>query len=73
MLDPIKDAKLISRLQNAKFGTAREYELRDDHPEEVRTLVIALARMFDNVGVFGGDVGTLVTAALNSILPEKLS
>lgn len=66
-LDRDKDAALISRLENWKFGQAMQY-LRDDHPKSVHNEVNVLCRLFGDAGWFDGDIGELVRLAVIGLI-----
>jgi hypothetical protein len=69
-LDKEKDAALISRLVNWKFGQALQH-LRDDHPWDVQDLVKSLAMTFGSPGWFDGTMSAIVRAAIDSLMPEE--
>lgn len=68
-LDPVVDDDLIHALSNFKFAKAVRF-LRPDHDERVRELVEALGAMLANPGWFDGALGTIIDAALSSIMPQ---
>lgn len=68
-LDKTKDGNLISRLENWKFSSALAL-LREDHPEAIASVVEALASAYSNCGWFDGSIGTIISRAVQSMLPE---
>ena len=63
------DEKIKSRLNNWKFQTALNYLATDANcTDNELELITALARVFGNVGWFEGDMSTIVSAALQTLL-----
>lgn len=66
---PKEKEELIGRLYNWKFESAMRYVDNDIEEQDVY-LIKALAQVFQNCGHFDGDMGNIVQAAVNSIMPE---
>ena len=73
MLDATKDAALISRLLNWKFSQARDILDSDGHSvaTEDADIIKALDRLLGDSGWFGGDFGSIIGIAIDSLLPEE--
>lgn len=64
------DSNLGNRLYNWKFATAAGYasELQDELDSNDYELILALESCFGNVGYFGGNLATVVRAAVESLI-----
>jgi hypothetical protein len=66
---------VIKLLKNWKFQLASAYadEQTEPLPTEAELLLIeSLARVFGNIGWFSGDMATIVSAAVSTLLSEYL-
>ena len=57
---------LRSRLFNWKFSQAERY--LEGQPDEVKQAVAMFSRMFENVGWEGGDIGHLLSLAMEALI-----
>ena len=60
-----------NRLYNWKFESAQERLSEEEPTGAERELVKALARTFGNSGWFDGNMGTIVSAAVTSLIGDE--
>ena len=65
-----RDTALVLALDDWEFDKA-DLELRSDHPEEFRHIVVALASTYGDCGhMIAGHMGTIIAAAVRQAFTE---